>query len=324
MNVHALETVASSPLAGALARFERQFTYPLGPGRSFRISHGDDYVRFFRAMGEARCFVAERERRVLGVLGAALKPLLFPGGERRLALYLGDLKVDPTVQGGRMVLRLAAAVETWLDARTELAFGVVMDGTKATPAQYTGRLGLPGFAALGKVAVVRLSSSPQHVRGDRRRHSKWQATEQAGEECHARLVSQGYACPVGAPAVGRPSRSEMARCWLVDPARSACGCLEDTLRSKRLYDVDDGSEIRSAHLSCFAYESLECGVGLLETALVGAAQHGLRHLFVAIPAGDATAFATRFEDAVDVIAPATVFGTGLAPGWPWNINTSEI
>lgn len=319
MNVHALETVASAPLAGALKRFERQFTYPLGSGRSFRISHGDDYVRFFRAMGEARCFVAEREQRVLGVLGAALRPLVFPIGERRTALYLGDLKVDPTVQGGRMVMRLAKAVETWLDGRTDLAFGVVMDGTKATPTQYTGRLGLPGFAALGKIAVVRLSAGPQHDRGDGRRHKKWQTTEQIGEQCHARLVSHGYACPVGAA-----SRSEMARCWLVDPSGSACGFLEDTLRSKRLYDADDGSEIRSAHLSCFAYESPESGVGLLETALAGAARKGLRHLFVAVPAADATDFVSHFGEKVDVVAPATVFGTGLALGWPWNINTSEI
>ena len=317
--MHALEAVASSRLASALERFERQFTYPLGPGRSFRISHGDDYVRFFRAMGEARCFVAERDRRVLGVLGAALRPLVFPGGERRTALYLGDLKVDPSVQGGRMVLRLAAAVATWLDERTDLAFGVVMDGTKATPAQYTGRLGLPGFAALGKIAVVRLSANPQHGRGDGDGCGTWRATEQTGEECHARLTSHGYACPVGGP-----SRSEMARCWLVDPSGSACGCLEDTLWSKRLYDADDGREIRSAHLSCFAYESPKNGVALLEATLAGAAQHGLQHLFVAVPVGDAAAFAAHFGEQVDVVAPATVFGTGLAPGRPWNINTSEI
>ena len=314
MNVHALETVASSRLASALKHFERQFTYPLGSGRSFRISHGDDYVRFFRAVGEARCFVAEREQRVLGVLGAALKPLMFPGGERRTALYLGDLKVDPAVQGGRMVLRLAAALESWLDGRTEQAFGVVMDGTRATPEQYTGRLGLPGFAALGKIVVVRLRTDPPHERGD-----AWQATEQDGEACHERLVSHGFACPVGAPA-----RSEMARCWLVDPAGSACGCLEDTLQSKRLYDANDGSEIRSAHLSCFAYGSTESGVGLLEAALAGARQNGFRHLFVSVPASDATDFLTRFGDQLDVFAPATVFGTGLPPGWPWNINTSEI
>lgn len=96
------------------------------------------------------------------------------------------------------------------------------------------------------------------------------------------------------------------------------------MRSKRLYDADDGSEIRSAHLSCFAYESPKSGVALLEAALAGAAQNGLQHLFVAVPVGDVAAFVTHFGELVDVVAPATVFGTGLAPGWPWNINTSEI
>ncbi|MCY3623625.1 MAG: N-acetyltransferase [Gammaproteobacteria bacterium] len=314
MKVHALETVASSQLAGALKHFERQFTYPLGSGRSFRISHGDDYVRFFRAMGEARCFVAERDQRVLGVLGAALRPLMFPGGERRTVLYLGDLKVDPATQGGRMVMRLASALESWLDERTDIAFGVVMDGTRATPAQYTGRLGLPCFTALGKILVVRLCPGPRDEPYD-----AWEATEQDGEDCQERLASHGFACPVGAP-----SRSEMARRWLVDPAGAACGCLEDTLRSKRLYDAADGSEIRSAHLSGFAYRSPESGVALLEAALAGAAQHGLHRLFVAVPAGDATAFVSRFGDRVDAVAPATVFGTGFGQGPRWNINTSEI
>ena len=320
MNVHALEAVSSSRLAGALARFETQFTYPLGPGRSFRISHGDDYARFFRALGEGRCFVAERDERVLGVLGAAVRPLMFPGGERRAALYVGDLKVDPRVQGGRMVMRLASAVVGWLDERTEFAFGVVMDGTRATPPQYTGRLGLPGFTALGKIGVVRLAASPRSERGDGGRWKAWQAADRDGEECHARLVSDGYACPVACD----PSRSEMARCWLVDPAGSACGCLEDTLRSKRLYDVEDGSEIRSAHLSCFAYGSPSQGIELIGAALAATACRGLRHLFVAVPARDTATFVTHFRHRVDVAAPATVFGTGLEPGWPWNINVSEI
>ena len=319
MNVHVLERVSSSRLAGALARFERQFTYPLGPGRSFRVDHGDDYVRFFRALGEARCFVAERQQRVLGVLGAALRPLILPGGERRTALYLGDLKVDPTVQGGRVVMRLASAVAAWLDERTELAFGVVMEGTKTTPAQYTGRLGVPGFVALGKTVVVRLAADSGQERGDDRRQETWRAAERDGERCHARLVSDGYACPVAYAS----TRSRMARCWLVDPAGSACGCLEDTLRSKRLYDAADGSELRSAHLSCFAYGSPVHGFGLLDTALGVATRHGLHHLFVAIPAVDAAVFAGHFGQRVDVVAPASVFGTGLAPG-RWNVNVSEI
>jgi len=318
MNVHALETVATSRLAGALARFERRFTYPLGPGRSFRISHGDDYVRFFRAMGEARCFVAEREQRVLGVLGAALRPLMFPGGERRTALYLGDLKVDPAAHGGRVVLRLATAVEEWLAGRTKLAFGVVMDGTKATPEQYTGRLGLPGFAPLGKIVVLRLRTGLPHERGDD--SCTWNTSEHLGQACHERLVSSGYACP----AAGAASRSEMARSWLVDPTGSACGCLEDTMRSKRLYDDADGSEIRSAHLSCFAYRASKDGAPLLEAALASAARSGFDHLFVAVPHVDEALFVTHFGHRLDVVAPATVYGTGIPSGWPWNINVSEI
>ena len=318
MNVHALETVTSGRLAAALARFETQFTYPLGPGRSFRVSHGDDYVRFFRALGEARCFVAEREQRVLGVLGAALRPLMFPGGERRTALYLGDLKVDPAVQGGRVVTRLASAVLAWLDERTELAFGIVMDGTKATPEQYTGRLGMPGFTVLGKIVVLRLATAQQE-RSDGGRTEAWRAAEPDGEACHARLQSGGYACPVASAR----SRSEMARCWLVDPAGLACGCLEDTLRCKRLYDAADGGEIRSAHLSCFAYGSPDNGFGLLDTALAVAAGRGFHHLFVAVPAVEATVFAAHLGHRVDVAARATVFGTGLAPG-RWYVNVSEI
>ena len=56
-------------------------------------------------------------------------------------------------------MRLASAVLAWLDERTELAFGIVMDGTRATPEQYTGRLAMPGFTVLGKIVVLRLAAA---------------------------------------------------------------------------------------------------------------------------------------------------------------------
>ena len=101
MNVHPLSASPAPELARALERFEEQFRYPLGPGRFFRIAHGEDYPRFFRAMGEGICFVAEREGRALGVIGAALRRLTLPGGEERLVVYLGDLKIDASARGGR-------------------------------------------------------------------------------------------------------------------------------------------------------------------------------------------------------------------------------
>src|SRR5262245_66563678 len=92
MNVHPLRAPPSPELARALDQFEEQFRYPLGPGRFFRIVHGEDYPRFFRAMGEGVCFVAEMEEKVRGVIGAALRRLVLPDGEERPAVYLGDLK----------------------------------------------------------------------------------------------------------------------------------------------------------------------------------------------------------------------------------------
>lgn len=93
-----------SGLARALETFEQQFTYPLGPGRSFRISHGADYMRFYRAMGEvARVFVAERDGQVMGTVAAAVRPLRTPEGREQHSAYIGDLKILPAEQGGRTI-----------------------------------------------------------------------------------------------------------------------------------------------------------------------------------------------------------------------------
>ena len=95
MNVHALSAPPPTALARALDRFEGQFRYPLGPGRSFRISHGDDYPRFFRAMGEGACFVAERD-------GA--------GGDRADAGARGFLRAAAFDRGDEVARRAFARV----------------------------------------------------------------------------------------------------------------------------------------------------------------------------------------------------------------------
>ena len=64
--------------AGALAEFEGEFSYPLSADRSFRISHGDDYPLFFRAMGAGCSFVASDRGRVLGTLGMSICRLILP------------------------------------------------------------------------------------------------------------------------------------------------------------------------------------------------------------------------------------------------------
>src|SRR5262249_24261001 len=135
------------------ADFETQFTYPLGPGRTFRISHGDDYPRFFRAMGQAASLVVADGDKVLGVLGVAVRPLLLPEGKEIAVAYFGDLKVDGASRKGFVYLRLAWAADAWLKGRASVGFGVVMDGTSATPDAYTGGFGIPAARVLGNTLI---------------------------------------------------------------------------------------------------------------------------------------------------------------------------
>ncbi len=141
--LHTLRDVPPPELTRALAAFEAQFTYPLGPGRTFRISHGDDYPRFFRAQGDGACFVMEHDGQVTGVLGVAIRRLLSPDGREQVVAYIGDLKVDPAARKTLTYLRLAWAAYSWVGARTSAGYGVVMDGTAVTPDAYTGGFGIP-------------------------------------------------------------------------------------------------------------------------------------------------------------------------------------
>jgi hypothetical protein len=315
MTIHPLQKAPTAELAQALERFEVQFRYPLGPGRYFRISHGEDYPRFFRAMGEGICFVAERENRVLGVIGAALRRLTLPNGTEQQSLYLGDLKIDPSARGGRVLPHLAAAVRQWTGTRVTSSFAVVMDGTPVTPERYTGRLGIPSFEVLGKVMVLRLSTMGSHAMQDKEQRT----SEETGTARYLQLSAGRYASPGGNPA----ERSEMDPLWLLAPDGEACGRLEDTRRGKRLIS-DDGTEMQSAHMSCFAYQDVSAGVAILRVALGFAAARGLPALFVAVAAAEAEDFRRLLEGTDPVLAPATIYGTGLEPGPLWNINTAEI
>jgi hypothetical protein len=302
-------------LARALAAFEEQFTYPLGPVRSFRISHGDDYPRFFRAIGEAACFVALRQGCVLGTLGAALRKLVLPAGEERRVVYLGDLKVAPAARGGPALLRLVRAAQDWACGRAEAAFGVVMDGTAVTPEAYTGRLNIPAFRELGKVLILRLPTRTEDAGAD----DGFTAPAAAAEVCCRRLSAGRCASPGGTPA----ERSEMEPVWLMHPGGASCGRLEDTRRAKRLV-ADGGAEMRSAHLGGFAFRDPRAGANLLREALRRAALLDFPALFVAVAAPEAEGIRQALEGMEVVAAPATVFGTGLEPFPLWNINTAEI
>jgi hypothetical protein len=313
MTVHALRTLPSFEMANALAEFESQFTYPLGPGRSFRISHGEDYLRFFRAMGNATCFVAEQAGRVTGTLSVAVRSITEPDGNRRPAAYIGDLKVDRDARGSLAFVRLAQAADAWARPQVTAAFGIVMDGTPASPSEYTGRVGVPSFLQLAKVIVLRLPTSTESDGGC---HIV-DATR--GEDCFRTLSRGRYTAEGGNPA----ERSAMEPRWLVHPEGLACGRLEDTRLAKRLI-ANDGIEMQSAHLACFAWRAPEAAAQLMRAARRHAAQAGLPSLFVALAEKDMEAVGPSLVSLEKVVAPATIYGVGLQSGQTWNINSSEI
>src|SRR5262249_46392252 len=145
MIIHELEGKPPSELAYALQKFEKDFDYPLGSSRRFRISHGEDYGFFFRTMGRSVVFVAEERGQVVGSLAMALRTLWMADGTEQTVAYIGDLKVSSSRRGGWVLARLAKAGCSWARGKTNMAFSVVMQGTSSIPVSYTGRLGIPLF-----------------------------------------------------------------------------------------------------------------------------------------------------------------------------------
>ncbi len=322
MKIHLLQAPPAPALSEALHRFEAQFSYPLGPGQRFRISHGDDYSRFFRAIapGRAGSFVAVDQRgEIRGTLGVAIRHLQLPGGECRTAAYLGDLKIAEGPGRGYTLMRLGAAATSWcLSQGATCAYGVVMQGTARLPSAYTGKLGLHPFRACGEIALFRLPVNQSVGSAE-----DPLIVSMPELDARHRTLSANAIAPLG----GTPeARSVSTPEGLVAPDGSACGILEDTRRAKRLL-LEDGAEMMVAHLSKFAYGDPPTGAKLLRQALRRCSQRQLAPaLFAAVPAADRDAFRDLLGESTGIVeASATVYATELeTAGAPWNISTSEI
>jgi len=314
-DVHVLKEMPSHELASALREFEADFRYPLGASRWFRISHGDDYTQFFRAIGDASSFVATCDRTVNGVMSVARCQLRMPGGDRVDAAYIADLKLQQPPSGYTLLKLLRAAVFWGRSQACASGFSIVMDGTSRRPTAYTGRLGIPVYNELAKLTILRIPA-------------RREATEEGAmlsplietRRCFEELTQIGISIISGDPF----ARSKHQPCGLILSNGRACGVLEDTLRCKRLYD-QNGDEMLSAHLSSFGYQSTEDAVCLLKSAGFHCHLRGLPAMFVAVPRADSDAIVVGLgADSDVVIAPATVFGIGLPDSLKWYVNTAEI
>ena len=247
MKIHCFHAQPSPDLAEKLRVFERGFQYPLGAHQLFRISHGEDYSRFYRAIGEATCFAAEHRSEVVGILSTAVRQLLSPQGNREEVVYVGDLKVAPSDAGGFALFHLMATTWEFHKSDHSLGFGVMMDGTKIEPDRYTGRLGLPKFMTLGKVMILRI---PAHPPIDADPEVQIESCGEMRRDFFKELSVRRFGT-VGGNAELR-SRFEPVALSLTHPP--AYGLLEDTLKAKQLNSTD-GTELLSSHVSKFAFST---------------------------------------------------------------------
>ncbi len=315
MNVHVLTDAPPPWLADALAAFEAQFQYPLGRDASFSISHGREYVTFFAAMGDATVLVVERDGRVLATFATVLRPVRFPDGSQRPAAYLADLKLCPSARGGLALARIFRAMRDHVGDRTAgFGFGVVMDGTGVTPADYSGRLGFPAFTPVARLTLLRIATN--RAVADAPINEVTPADLDAAWE---RLAPRGFV-PLGGDSSMRSLQSPVS---LVTDDLSACGRVEDTRRGKRLL-LASGEELRSAHLSRFAFATPRDGVRLIRQALSFCARHGVPALFVGLPRDTAPAFLPLLSDLEIAQANATVHACGHDSSGDWWVDTAEI
>ncbi|WP_050028514.1 hypothetical protein [Verrucomicrobium sp. BvORR034] len=319
MEVLRFQGVVPSGLELALREFEEQFTYPLGEGESFHVSHGGGYLNFFRAMGEASLFVVLRREKVMGTLVGVRRPMRQVDGRVVTVTYVCDLKVAPGTLRGRVLLSLGRALERlWQEAGGGPGYGVVMQGTSQAPTVYTGRGLLPGFVNVAELVIFRLPVPGTAVLDDEVRVAEFGEVQSA----FAELTGRGMV-----PIEGRPSyRSSMNPVPLIlgSPVQ-ACGLVEDTRLGKQLV-ASGGREMKAAHLSHFAFRSADEGARLIRSALTVAERAGFPALFVCVPASRAQALQYCLADLVPTVAPAAVYGHNISSdkGHEWWVHSSEI
>lgn len=309
INVFKLEAVESQ-LNERMSEFEKSFSYPLGDSGTFTISHGDDYGRFFRAIGKSRVYVACSGDEVIGSLAVVQRPVMINGCQQP-SIYIGDLKIKKG-EGRVLYCLIKEAHDDNIEMRDRPHYGVMMKGTARRPSDYTGRLGLPKFKNMGEVAIMRVPVCEQKSKGNLLQIGLSGAISLSRE-----LSFNGNILPIGRSNI----RSQQTPTGYCLNDKSAVCIMEDTLSAKRLYS-DDGSEIISGHLSSLQYNKPEEGVRLVNAVMPQAVENNYPALFFSVPIQDAPVFQKAFKESC--CAPAFIYGRNMEAASRWQLNSSEI
>ena len=318
MKISMITLAPDEELADGLASFERQFRYPLGEEKQFSISHGRDYPRFFRAIGEPACFVAQDRGEVVGVVGCALAHLRTPTNQTIPAAYFGDIKISPKARATRTLYQLFKTTQAWLAGRAKVGFGVVMDNTAVLPERYTGKIGFPLFDVAGTITLF-------HIDTEFKSKDPQRKTASGHKIVIGSTATLDVEMPPAFELLGSDPkiRSRMEPVPLSEVGGGASGLLEDTRASKRLVD-EDGKEIVSGHLSFLKYKNPEVAGALIEAACERCREMGYPKLFVSVSNECVEDLKSALAGLKYQTATATVYATGLDSVGPWRVNSAEI
>ena len=308
--IRLVEGRLEEPDARRYADFESSFFYPLGPGADFRISHGEDPLRYFRSLGPAAMALVESENSILGTISAAVVSLTTPDGARVPAAYFGNLKVRRDARGRFVLARLLRAIWRWSSPRTDAAFAVVMNGSAVTPEAYTGRGGiLPPFRPAAHCGYLRLLTASA------RESESCEVDDERGARLFERLARPAFRMEPKDPA----ARSSIEPFWLALPDGSACARVEDTRAAKKLFR-ENGGEIVSAHVSRLAYASPGSARRIVEAARATARRRGYEGIFSYWP----DEFPWTGDPACVESTPGLSVWTHGLPNGPWRLWSSEL
>jgi hypothetical protein len=317
MTIHELTGSTSPELARALAGFEALFSCSLGGGRTYRMTYPAGYLHYLESLGESRCFAAEKNGQIIGMIGGAVMRLRLPSGSEQAVVFVEEVKLMPAVQRTGALWPLLDQFQPWALARSDLVISVVLDETPIKPSAYTGRAGIVPFREVSRLMVLRVPAGADGLKpGD----DRFVAPEAVGAECHRQLTTGRYAVL----SDGAEQRSVMPPVWLVHPRGTACGRLEDR-RKVRHVTMDDGSELQPLFLGSFAFRDADAGMELVLLALRHCARLGYTALRMAVAMEDFQGLVRISGRRQDILAiTASVYATGVTTDAPWNLSGLEI
>jgi hypothetical protein len=144
--------------------------------------------------------------------------------------------------------------------------------------------------------------------------------EAEGGKIYRRLVAGRYAWLGGDPH----ARSETPPTWLAHPGGGACGRFEDRRKVRRLI-ADDGTELKPAYLSSFAFHDPQAALDVIVAALRRAGSLGFRALRLCMTPGDFAALQRALGPGAIRGAGGAIFATAAAPrGAGWSLGASEV